>query len=178
MPRKFGVKALASAGTDLHSVVIFRLAGQAFAIPVADVREVVPYCWLEQPPRMPAFLQGVLNLGGEAVPVLRLDRLLGLTAAAAPGLEASLLIMRAESGPLALLADRVEGVRDAATFQFAPLEDGQSFQGCVGGQLHGPQGAAHLLSWRQILLEEERARLAQFQTETAERLAQLAEDVP
>lgn len=178
MPRKFGGKALGVDGTDLHSVVIFRLAGQVFAIPVADVREVVPYCWLEHPPRMPAFLHGVLNLGGDAVPVLRLDRLLGLAAAAAPGLEASLLIMRTESGPLALLADRVEGVRDGNAFQFAPLEDGQSFQGCVGGQLHGPQGSAHLLSWRHILMTEEKARLAQFQADAESRLAQLAEDVP
>lgn len=169
---------LSTDGTDLHSVVIFRLSGQAFAIPVADVREVVPYCWLERPPRMPSFLQGVLNLGGDAVPVLNLGRLLGLAAQGAPGLEASLLIMRSETAPMAMLVDHVEGVRDAAAFQFAPLEDERSFQGCVGGQLHGPRGSAHLLSWRRILLEEERVRLAQFQADMAERLTQLAEDVP
>lgn len=178
MPRKFGGKALAADGTDLHSLVFFRLAGQGFAIPVADVREVVPYCWLERPPRMPAFLQGVLNLGGDAVPVLRLDHLLGLPSAGDPGLEASMLIMRNDAAPLALLVDRVEGVRDASACQLAPLDDEQSFQGCVGGQLHGPQGAAHLLSWRRVLLVEERARLAQFQADAAERLARLAEDEP
>src|SRR5512145_2933093 len=96
MPQSLGDHTLNADGDDLHSVVIFRLGGQHFAVPVAEVREVVPYCWLAQPPRMPSFVQGVLNLGGVAVPVLRLDHLLGLPPNAVIGLDASLLIMRTE----------------------------------------------------------------------------------
>lgn len=156
-------------------MVIFRLSGQLFAIPVPDVREVVPYAWLEQPPRMPAFVQGVLNLGGVAVPVLRLDRLLG-TAPAGIGLDASILIMKTADAPLGLLVEHVEGVRATAAFQFTAIDDRHSFQGCLAGELHDSSGAAiHLLSWRKVLLAEEGRRLEHFQQGAQERLAQLAE---
>lgn len=161
-------------GDDLQSVVMFRLSGQPFAIPVSDVREVVPYAWLERPPRMPAFVQGVLNLAGTAVPVLRLDTLLGLPAATI-GLDASILVMKGGDAVLGLLVEHVDGVRAAADFQLAAIEPEQSFQGCVAGQLHGPAGSAHLVSWSQVLLEEERRRLDQFRLDADRRLAQLAD---
>lgn len=166
---------MGAVGDDLHSAVIFRLSGQFFAIPVADVREVVPYAWLEQPPRMPAFVQGVLNLGGLAVPVLRLDTLLG-TLPAAIGLDASILIMKGTDSPLGLLVEHVEGVRSAAEFQFSAIDDRQSFQGCLAGQLQDPTGlAVHLLSWRQVLMAEEARRLEHFQQSAQDRLAQLVD---
>lgn len=166
---------MGAVGDDLHSAVIFRLSGQLFAVPVADVREVVPYAWLEQPPRMPAFVQGVLNLGGVAVPVLRLDALLG-TPKAAFGLEASILIMKGTDSPLGLLVEHVEGVRAATDFQFSAIDDRQSFQGCLAGQLQDPTGlAVHLLSWRQVLLVEEARRLEHFQQSAQDRLSSLTE---
>lgn len=161
-------------GDELHSVVVFRLGGQLFAVPVPDVREVVPYAWLSRPPQMPSFVQGVLNLAGAAVPVLRLDNLLGLPRATI-GLDASILIMKTQQEPLGLLVEHVEGVRPGAEFQFSPVDDRQSFQGCLGGQLQGPQGTIHLISWRKVLLEEENRRLEQFRQSAQARLAELAD---
>jgi len=157
--------------------VIFRLGGQSFAVPAQEVREVVPNAWLSSPPRMPAFVRGVLNLGGTAVPVLRLDRLLGLPDSVF-GLNASILVMRAPNAPVGLLVDHVEGVQPGAGFQYLPVDDGQSLQGCVAGQLQGPAMQATLLSWRNILLQEEQARLDAFGRQVQERLAELAEGVP
>lgn len=171
-PEFLGKAALGADGDDLHSVVTFRLCGQHFGIPVAEVREVVPYAWLEQPPRMPTFVRGVLNLGGLAVPVLRLEVLLGMPPASI-GLESSILVMKAPQSPLGLLVEHVEGVRAAADLQFTPIDDRQSFQGCVIGQLHDPLAAINVLSWQKILLEEEGRRLEQFQSSAQERLAQL-----
>lgn len=164
-------------GDDLHSVVIFRLGGQPFAIPVTDVREVVPYAWLARPPGMPSFVDGVLNLGGVAVPVLQLDNLLGMPPATI-GLDASILIMKTPEAPLGLLVEHVDGVRAGAAFQFAALEDRHSFQGCLTGQLHGPQGVVHVVSWRKVLMEEEERRLEQFQLSAQERLATVTDGEP
>lgn len=161
-------------GDDLHSVVIFRLDGQLFAIPVSEVREVVPYAWLGRPPLMPSFVQGVLNLAGVAVPVLRLDNLLGLPPSTI-GLDASILIMKTSAEPLGLLVEHVEGVRPGAEFQFNPVDDRQSFQGCLGGQLHGPQGDIHLISWQKVLMEEESRRLDHFRQSAQARLAEMAD---
>lgn len=165
-----------AAGVDeLHSFVIFRLGGQSFALPTGTVDEVVPFAWLAQPPRMPAFVRGVLNLGGTAVPVLRLDRLLGLPDGRY-GLDASILIMKAENGLLGLLVEHVDGVHGAAEFQNLPFDAGHSFQGCVTSQLQGPLQQTALLSWEAILVREERLRLEDFQRQLDSRLAELADD--
>lgn len=165
------------AGDELHSLVVFRLGGQAFAVPVAAVREVVPLAWLAKPPRMPSFVEGVLNLGGIAVPVLRLDDLLGMERGRV-GLDASILIMRRDGAALGLLVDHVDGVRPGHDFQSMPVEDRHSFQGCLAGELSGPAGVVHLVSWEKVLLEEERRRLDQFQQSAQDRLSALAEEVP
>ncbi|MBX9634722.1 MAG: chemotaxis protein CheW [Magnetospirillum sp.] len=164
-----------AVGTDeLHSLVIFRLGGQIFAIPVETVSEVVPFAWLSKPPRMPAFVQGILNLGGSAVPVLRLDRLLGMPSATI-GLDASILIMKTTEAPLGLLVEHVDGVQSASDFQVMTIDDRQSFQGCLAAQLDGPLGCVHLVSWPRLMLEEEQQRLGDFQRRAQERLAELAD---
>lgn len=166
-----------SAG-DLDSIVIFRLGGQAFALAVEAVREVVPIAWLATAPRMPSFVQGFLNLGGIAIPVLRLDKLLGLNQEIRFGLEASILIMRGQS-PMGLLVERVDDVRHTASFENLAVDGGHSFNGCVTAQLApiatGGTEPIPLVSWRNVLLAEEHARTAEFQAHAQARLADLAE---
>jgi purine-binding chemotaxis protein CheW len=159
---------------NLHSLVVFRVGDDSFAVPVDAVAEVVPIAWLSRPPHMPFIVHGILNLGGVAVPVLRTDRLLGM-ADSAFGLDASILVMKGGSAPLGLLVGHVEGVRPAAEFEILPLADRQSFQGCLAAELDGPGGCIHLVAWDKMLLEEERLRLDQFQRQTQDRLADLAE---
>lgn len=156
-------------------LVTFTLGGETFALGVDVVREVVPIAWLARPPNMPRAVEGVLDLGGQAVPVLRLDRLLGL-AEGTHGLDASILIMRENLGrngqPMGLLVDHVDGVRPVTAFTRMPLAPEQSFNGCVAALLGDGDGAWHLLSWDRILLAEERARLVEFQARAQERLAE------
>lgn len=159
---------------DLHSLVVFRTGEEIFAIPVEFVAEVVPNAWLERPPQMSSIVQGVLNLGGTALAVLRSDRLLGIDEARF-GLDSSILVMKGGKMPLGLLVGHVEGVRPAASFQVMPLANAQSFQGCLAAELAGPGGAVHLVAWDKVLLEEERVRLDDFQRRTQARLADLAD---
>lgn len=161
---------------DLDSVVVFRLDGQPFALPAQDVREVVPIAWLATAPRMSSFMQGILNLGGVAVPVLRLDMLLGV-AQARFGLDASILIMRGES-PLGLLVERVESVRRVSAFQSLAVDPARSFNGCVAAELAPAEGGGDpipLVRWQNVLLAEERARADEFQAEVQARLGELTE---
>jgi purine-binding chemotaxis protein CheW len=149
---------------------MFRTAGTVFALPVEDVREVVPIARLSRPVQMPSAVEGILNLGGAAVPVLRLERLLGL-ADARHGLDASIMIMRG-SPQLGLLVEHVEGVRDAAALTVMPVADRGSFNGCLVAELDHEGRGAHLLSWQRLLLQEERMRLAEFQAVAQARLAE------
>lgn len=163
------------ASADLVGVITFRLCGRSFGLPVGAVREVVPIAWLDRPPRMPSLVQGVLNLGGRAVPVLRLDKLLGL-GDGSYALDASILVMRHadETGQtLGLLVEHVDGVRPADQFSPMGLSDRTSFNACLSDQLERDGAVVQLLSWDNILLAEERRRLADFQVQAQARLEDL-----
>ncbi len=165
----------------MAGVVVFRLCGQVFGLPVGDVREVVPVAWLDRPPQMPALVQGILNLAGRAVPVLRLDRLLGLDDGHY-GLDSSILVMRDGGGDdarsLGLLVEHVDGVRPVESFAAMGLSEASSFNGCLAEQLAVGESIVLLLSWRRVLLVEERERLAEFQARAEDRLETFADQEP
>lgn len=166
--------------TGLHGIITFRLAGQPFGLPVGTVAEVAPLAWLERPPQMPSVVEGILNLGGQAVTVLRLDRLLGLDDGAY-GVDSSILIMRThdgEPGQIGLLVEHVEGVRPIEDYTIQGFPDRRSFNGCVAEQVERGGVTMPVLSWANLLLAEERVRLAEFHAMAQSRLAGLVEPTP
>jgi purine-binding chemotaxis protein CheW len=121
-------------------------------------------------------VEGILNLAGQAVTVLRLDALLGVTGRP-PGLDASILVMKGEQ-PFGLLVERVDGVRTASEYSPAAVSERGSFNGCLAAELSRGDGTVHLLSWRRLLLEEERARVAEFGRFAQARLDMLLDIAP
>lgn len=63
-------------------LLLFDLAGQRYAIPLAAVREVLRAVSIAPLPSAPAIVEGVVNLRGRPVPVLDLRRRLGIAARA------------------------------------------------------------------------------------------------
>ncbi len=165
-----------SGDNPVDGIVVFRLGERDFALPAADVREVVPFAWLSRPLQMPSAVEGVLNLGGDAVPVLRLDRLLALPDGGA-GLDSSILIMRGRP-LLGLLVDRVDFVRRGCEVTVAPLEEERSFNGCVTASVAFGGDALPLLSWPRLLVAEERMRLGEFQARAQARIDDVTEPAP
>ena len=51
----------------------FVLGGEAFAMEIRSIREVIQYGGLTEVPLMPAFIRGVINLRGSVVPVIDLS---------------------------------------------------------------------------------------------------------
>jgi purine-binding chemotaxis protein CheW len=51
-------------------VVVFEVGGQFYALPAADVRELVRAVAIVPLPRAPSIVEGVINLRGKIVPVL------------------------------------------------------------------------------------------------------------
>lgn len=127
---------------------------------------------LLHPPGLPSPLEGVLNLAGSAIPVLRLDRLLPLSPIT-PGLYSMLIVVKGISNSrIALLVDRVSEIVSIPEREFVPVGAESSFNSCseAAAQLRGE--SIHLLSPARILLEEERAALSRFQTIAQQRLSQ------
>jgi purine-binding chemotaxis protein CheW len=113
---------------------------------------------------LPSPLEGILNLGGTAVPVLRLDRLLRLPVHET-GLYSMLIVLKGlGDGAVALLVERIREVRSIPLSELLPVDRADSFNACaeasfvLGGQI------VPLLSPRRLLLEKEMQALSEFRT--------------
>lgn len=161
-----------ASGRGQRTLLVFSLAGQTYALPLLRMQEIVPMAALSRPPGLPDMLAGFLNLGGTAVPVVRLDRLFKLPDLT-PGLYTPLLILRSAEGPLALMAERVSKIVSVPEDQIVPVRDSYSFNECADGIWNGgPEGMIILLSPERLLLEKERQSLAELEAREQERLRQ------
>jgi purine-binding chemotaxis protein CheW len=86
-----------------------RVAGEAYAFPVADVLEIADYGEVARVPGAPAAILGVRNLRGQVLPVVDLASVLGLS----PGLAAERIVVAESGGRRAGLAvDSVDDVEE------------------------------------------------------------------
>jgi purine-binding chemotaxis protein CheW len=162
----------APAGGEAH-YLIFALAGLRCALRREAVRELLPLPRLSRPPSMPATLAGFVNLGGEALPVLALRHLLGLTRTAPVEPLYRHIVVVEDTLPgsrVGLLVDRVLDLRPVAAEQRQPVPPEDSLNGCVIAQLVLPEGPAHLLDPARILMAQEQARLEELIRRAAARL--------
>lgn len=160
--------SFAGSAAATRALLVFRLQGLLTAFPADTVERVVPMAELLRPPGLPEALEGVLNLGGGAVPVVSLERLLRLPLQS-PGLYSMLVILRLQAeGRIAVLVDRATGIVQASPASLRPLDPEDSFNGCAEAIVDVGAEAVHLLSPARLLLAKEREILAGFR-DTAER---------
>jgi purine-binding chemotaxis protein CheW len=152
--------------------LLFHVAGQAYGLPLGQLREVVPMAELSRPPGLPSLLAGFLNLAGTAVPVLRLDRLFGLPEVV-PGLYTPLLVLRGPELPLALLAEQVSRIASVPPEAALPLPAHQAVNDCADGVATLDGRVVVLLSAERLLLEKEQQCLAELQDREQARLRDL-----
>jgi purine-binding chemotaxis protein CheW len=151
-------------------LLVFQLSDRLAAVRLEDVERITPMAELATPPGLPATLEGVLNLAGMAIPVLRLDRLFGLPAQQL-GLYSMLIILKVpREGRVAILVARVSEVLPVPENALIPTDQGDSLNGCAEATVTVRDDAVHLLSPARILLAKEREALAEFQAMAQRRL--------
>jgi purine-binding chemotaxis protein CheW len=104
--------------------VTFDLVGQTLAVAVATVREITDRTELTRVPGSPPDLSGLLDLRGSSIPIVDLDRRLGLPGRSRD--EASRMIVFDLDGPggrtyVGALADRVRNVIAIPEAQVEPI---------------------------------------------------------
>lgn len=156
--------------------VLFRSAGQTWAISAKGVAEILPTAPLERPAGSPSALAGFMNVGGQPVAVVRLAALFGDREPAEDDLYHH-VVRLAGSLPMGLLVERVTDV-DAAAEGIAPLDERQSVNGALVGNLVMGERLTPLLDWGRLLLEEERQRVAELAAAAQARLAELDKAKP
>lgn len=157
-----------------RTLLVAQFAGQVCGLPIEKVQEIVPMASLARPPGLVSLVEGLLNLRGTAVPVLRLDLLFHLPLKP-PGLYTPLIVLRDLDCPLALLVERANGIISVSPEAFLPIREGHCFNDCAEAEVAlGADGhGIHVLSVERLLLEKERQSIAELQAVAQQRLAEL-----
>lgn len=95
--------------TDQETWLTFWLHQQTFAVPIDAVVQVIAMPTITPVPRMNRTVEGLINLRGEAVPVINLHRHLGLPEPRFQ-LHTPIMIVRARGQTIGLIADEVQEV--------------------------------------------------------------------
>ncbi len=106
-----------SAGDDVQ-LVTFKVGGQDFAFNIFQVERILRYEAPAPLPKAPAFLEGVLQYQGAAVPLIDLRKRLG--AAAALRDDTRTVILEFEGGRIGIVVDAVTEVMQVPATTVTP----------------------------------------------------------
>ncbi|MEX2119100.1 MAG: chemotaxis protein CheW [Pirellulales bacterium] len=154
-----------------RQLVVFRLAGQAYGIPLSAVKEIVSMPLLSRPPGLPSVLAGFFNLAGLAVAVLRLDQLFSAPNQAIR-LYTPILVLQNVGLPLAVMVEDacILGIAESCIL---PVPENCSFNECAVGVAMVEDSHIIILSPDRLLLRTEQQRLADLAALQQARLAEL-----
>jgi len=105
----------------LNQLVAFTLNGQAYALRLARVRQVVRMVEVTPLPQAPDIVLGVVSLHGTVVPVFSLRRRLGLVEGET-NISDHLIVADTEGRSVALVVDAVNGVVERSTEEITVVE--------------------------------------------------------
>jgi purine-binding chemotaxis protein CheW len=123
------LSAIVPPPAHAQKLVCFSLGEQVYGAPIEAVKETLPRRPVTRLHLVPDFIAGLINLRGEVVAVINLERLLGLpgSASAEEGDDGAIVILRAEGArrhgkaAAGLLVDRLLGVCDLQPEAVGPL---------------------------------------------------------
>ena len=144
-------------GETLEAVE-FELAGESYAVPLAQVREVGPLHDLTPVPGTPPFVLGIINLHGEIRTVIDLKKFFDLPDAGLTQLN-QILLLEHEDLQLGILADTIRGVRHIPLADLQPAlptltEIRADYLRGVTGERLVVLDAAKLLSDKRLIVDE------------------------
>ena len=102
-------------------LIVFNLDQHEFAVPIEQVWRVESLAdqTPTRVPRAPAFLEGVVNVRGQVVPLVDLKKRLGLPTASRPP-KSRLLVVETEGQRVGLIVDGVSDIMWVATARIEP----------------------------------------------------------
>lgn len=145
-----GARPVAPAGmhettAQGQQYLTFSVSGEAFAIPIASIKEIIEYRRPTDVPMMPTYVRGVINLRGRVVPVIDLAVRFGRTGAEVSKRTCIVILEISQEGErhnISVMVDAVSAVLEIADGDIEPppkfgarlRADFISGMGKVGGQ--------------------------------------------
>ena len=113
--------ASAGNGTDFQKLqlVTFVLEGDTFGINVFSLDEIIPMLEISLIPKAPEFLEGIINLRGEIVPIIDLRKQFGCPSEDLT-LDSRILISSFRSRKLGFIADGVRNIQEVRKADLHP----------------------------------------------------------
>lgn len=118
-----------SAG-DTQQFVIFHVADENFAVPLGEVQEIIRMPEVVHVPLSPPALEGLANLRGSVLPVIRLRQAFGMSEVDHD--DATRVVVLDQGRPVGLVVDRVANV---VTVESSRIEQGAAIQSTVDNDL-------------------------------------------
>lgn len=106
---ELGSQTADAVGTnDACQFVIFHVANEMFAVPLSEVQEIIRMPDVVHVPMSPGALEGLANLRGTVLPVIRLRQIFGMDAVEHD--DATRVVILDQGRPVGLVVDRVANV--------------------------------------------------------------------
>ena len=99
-----GSNTTGRASDVLLHLVTFDLLGEEFGVPILDVREVILMPQITPVPQAPAFVEGVINLRGQIIPIVDLRKRFGLDTREADS-QTRIVVVEVNDSVLGLIVD-------------------------------------------------------------------------
>ena len=61
-----------------EQIVVFQLAGEHYAVPIANVREIIISPHITEIPKTKDYIEGIMSLRGKVITVINIKKMLGL----------------------------------------------------------------------------------------------------
>jgi purine-binding chemotaxis protein CheW len=106
------------ADATSHQLVVFSLAGEEYALPIASVREIIRYSEPRRVASGASWIRGVMGLRGKIIPVYDLAARLRLGATTDAG---KIVIVEGPAGQAGIMVDEVEEVLTVRSDQLEPV---------------------------------------------------------
>jgi len=99
--------------------VIFELAGQDYAIDIALVNEITEIKEITKMPKVETYIEGILNLRGNVIPVVNLKKILNITSEN-PG-NKQILVSSTDENLAGLMIDSAKDVKNVDEDEIEPV---------------------------------------------------------
>ena len=136
------------AADPLAQLCTFRIGGEDYAVDIMRVREIIHPLPITPVPRAPSFVEGVVRLRGDVIPVIDVRKRLALPATA-PTRKSRFLVVNVAGRRIALVVDEVREVLRLPRSEIRPAPSLGTASGprfflgvCGGGDRPGTRGGA------------------------------------
>lgn len=105
-----GTESVKNADTNLRQLVCFRLESEDFGVNIESVQEINRMVAITKIPQAPVFVEGVINLRGQIIPVIDLRTRFGFSRIEEKSKENRIVVVETQAVTVGLVVDAVTEV--------------------------------------------------------------------